>query len=151
MRSYARIALTTLLSLVFLGATVFANAFDKGEKEDRDRNEEKGRKEERNRAGRLNNEEIMKRLYGKDNDRLFKKVTDGKASVAEQKEMLALFEALAKNRPERGSKESWKEKTDALVVAAKDVIAKKDGAILDLKMASDCRACHKEHREREER
>lgn len=71
---------------------------------------------------------------------LCKKVATGKASSEERKELVALFEALAKNEPPKGDEESWKKKTKALVDAAKA----NDGDAL--KKAADCAACHKEHK-----
>ena len=53
---------------------------------------------------------------------LWKKVGDGQASDAEKKELLALFESLGKNKPPKGEEKSWKEKTEALVNAAKAVV-----------------------------
>lgn len=77
---------------------------------------------------------------------LCKKVGDGQASDAEKKELLELFEALGKNKPPKGDEKSWKEKTTALVDAAKACAENKDGAADKLKKAANCGACHKEHK-----
>lgn len=68
------------------------------------------------------------------------KVATGKASDAEKKELVELFEALAANTPPKGDAASWKEKTGALVAAAKSG----DGAAL--KAAANCAGCHKVHK-----
>lgn len=71
---------------------------------------------------------------------LCKKVASGEANEAEKKELVELFTALAKNEPPKGDAASWKEKTKALLDAAKA----NDGAAL--KKAADCAACHSEHK-----
>ena len=48
--------------------------------------------------------------------------------------------------PTKGDAESWKEKTGALVDAAKAVEEGKEGATKDLKKAMDCKACHTVHK-----
>jgi hypothetical protein len=68
------------------------------------------------------------------------KVASGKASEAEQKQLVSLFEGLAKTDPPKGDAEAWKAKTKALLDAAKA----NDGAAL--KKAANCAACHKEHK-----
>ncbi|MCS6850266.1 MAG: hypothetical protein NZ700_03735, partial [Gemmataceae bacterium] len=52
---------------------------------------------------------------------LLKKVTSGKASDAEKKELCELYVALAANKPPRGDVASWKSKTEAIVAACKKV------------------------------
>lgn len=68
------------------------------------------------------------------------KVASGKASDAEKKELVELFTALAANTPKKGDAASWKEKTSALLEAAKSG----DGAAL--KKAADCKGCHSAHK-----
>jgi len=77
---------------------------------------------------------------------LCKKVASGGASEAEMKELVALFTALAAHKPPKGDAESWKAKTTALLSAAKDAAAGKDGADAALKKAANCGACHKAHK-----
>jgi hypothetical protein len=71
---------------------------------------------------------------------LNKKVADGNASEEEKKQLVELYEALAAATPKKGDAESWKEKTSALLAAAKGT----DGKAL-LK-ASNCKACHDSHK-----
>ena len=68
------------------------------------------------------------------------KVASGKADDAEKKQLVELFEALAKATPPKGEADSWKEKTKALVDAAKSA----DGAAL--KKAANCAGCHSVHK-----
>ena len=68
------------------------------------------------------------------------KVASGKASDAEKAELVELFTALCQNTPPKGDAAAWKEKTSALVEAAK----KADGAAL--KKLANCGACHKVHK-----
>jgi hypothetical protein len=74
------------------------------------------------------------------------KVAEGKATDEEKVALIAYYEALAANKPKKGSDESWKEKTTALVAAAKEAAEGKEGAGEKLKTASNCAACHKEHK-----
>jgi mono/diheme cytochrome c family protein len=74
------------------------------------------------------------------------KVAQGKATDEEKVALIAYYEALAANKPKKGSEESWKEKTTALIAAAKEAAEGKEGAGEKLMAASNCMACHKEHK-----
>jgi hypothetical protein len=91
-------------------------------------------------------EAIMDKAHGEKNDKLLRKVLDGKASATEKKELLELYTELGKNKPPKGSANSWKDKTTALVSASKGVVDGKDGAAASLKKAANCAACHKVHK-----
>jgi hypothetical protein len=65
------------------------------------------------------------------------KVAGGKASDAEKKQLVELFESLSKNTPPKGDAKAWKERTTALLEAAK----KGDAAAL--KKNANCATCHK--------
>lgn len=71
---------------------------------------------------------------------LCKKVASGKGSDDEKKQLVELFESLGKNTPPKGDAKAWKEKTDALLDAAK----KGDGKALG--KAANCKACHDAHK-----
>jgi hypothetical protein len=77
---------------------------------------------------------------------LMKKAILGNATAAEKRELTELYVDLQKNGVKKGSAESWKEKTAALVRAAQDVEAGKAGAGLALRKAVDCDTCHKAHK-----
>ena len=82
----------------------------------------------------------------KGNDSLVKKVNGGKGSADDHKKLLEYWEYLATQKPPKGDEKSWKDKTEALVAAAKDLVDKKDGALEKVKTASTCKACHDVHR-----
>ena len=90
--------------------------------------------------------QVMKKAHsGK--GALLNKVTSGKASDAEGKELLTMYEALAKNKPPQGDAESWKKKTNALVEGAKLYVdGKKDDAKAKLNAAKNCKDCHQVHK-----
>jgi hypothetical protein len=88
--------------------------------------------------------DVMAAHKGKDS--LLEKIKGGKGSDDEHKKLLGLYEALAKFKPPQGDEKSWKDKTEALVSAAKEVSEKKAGAVDKLKTASDCKACHSVHK-----
>ena len=77
---------------------------------------------------------------------LHRKAATGKASEAEVKELVALFEALAANKAPKGEAESWKKKTAALLEAAKGVAAGKADAGKALAKSANCKACHSVHK-----
>ena len=77
---------------------------------------------------------------------LCKKVAGGEGSAEEKAELLFMFESLANNEPPKGDADSWKEKTMALVEAAKEVVNGKDSGPGKLKKAANCGACHKAHK-----
>lgn len=87
--------------------------------------------------------EVMKNAH---KSGLLDKVAKGTASEEEKKELAELYLALHQNKPPKGSPDSWKEKTDALVKASKDVLAGKEGSGEALKKVANCMACHKEHK-----
>jgi len=87
--------------------------------------------------------EVMKvAMKGK----LCEKVASGQASEEEKKKLAGLFAALHENKPPKGEQGSWDAKTQALVDAANDVLANKEGASQKLKDAANCMACHSAHK-----
>jgi hypothetical protein len=85
--------------------------------------------------------EVMKMAHSGQNS-LAKKVASGKASKDDDKKLVELYTALAADKPPQGDADVWKEKTGALLDAAKAVEDGKDGAAKDLKKAMDCMGCH---------
>ena len=90
----------------------------------------------------------IKEIMGKAHkDGLLKKVSSGKASDDEKKELLALYEDLAKNKPPMGDEADWKTKTEAMVKAAKAVVDTGDKKSQNaLAKTVNCAACHKLHK-----
>ncbi len=124
MRQGLRFGATALLVSAFVGMTVLGAADEKP---------------------KLDIEKIMEKAHDKD-DGILKIVVNGKATDAQKKELLELYVELGKNKPPKGDAKSWKTKTDALVLAAKEVVAGKEDGIKDLKKATNCKACHAIHK-----
>jgi hypothetical protein len=124
MRQGLRYGVASLVAVAFAAMTVLGAADDKP---------------------KYDIETIMEKAHDEDNG-LYKKVVAGKASAAEKKQLLELYVELGKNKAPKGGKDSWKKKTDAMVAAAKDVVADKDGSIDGLKKAVNCKACHEVHK-----
>ena len=91
-------------------------------------------------------ETIMDKAHGEKNDKLLKKVLDGKADADEKKQLLEYYTELGKNKPPKGDDKSWKTKTSALVSAAKEVADGKEDGIAHLKKAASCKDCHTVHK-----
>lgn len=87
--------------------------------------------------------EVMKEAH---KDGLLKKVTDGKGEQEDKDKLLALYKDLAANKPPKGKPESWETKTKAIVAAAEGVAKGEKPAMAKLKTATNCMACHKEHK-----
>lgn len=77
---------------------------------------------------------------------LCKSVASGKASDDQKKELLELFQSLAKATPPEGDDDSWKAKTGALVEGAQAAVDGKSDAGAKLKKAANCKACHDAHK-----
>ncbi|MBA2117921.1 hypothetical protein [Bremerella alba] len=92
---------------------------------------------------KFSTEEIMKKAM---KGGLVAKVAKGEASEEDQKLVVEMLESLAKNPPHKGSEESWKEKTAALLAAAQGAVEGKKGADAKLKKAMNCKSCHDEHK-----
>jgi hypothetical protein len=90
-------------------------------------------------------EEIMGKAHEGKNS-LLKKVVGGKANADQKKELLSLYEDLAKNKPEKGSQDDWKKRTTVMVGAAKEVVANKPDAGKKLAKAVNCKGCHSLHK-----
>lgn len=89
--------------------------------------------------------DIMKATMKGDNS-LYKKVATGKGTEEDAKKLLEAVKELPACKPPKGDPASWKTKTEALVKAAEDVVAKKPGAPAALQKAGNCKACHSEHK-----
>ncbi len=81
---------------------------------------------------------VMKKVMGKGG--LKDKFAKGEASADEKKELVSLITDLAANKPPKGEEADWKEKTKALLDAAKA----DDGKAFS--KAANCQACHSAHK-----
>ncbi len=87
--------------------------------------------------------EVMKKFHGgKKGETLADNFAAGKTTEEETKSVLQAYEDLGKNKPPKGEEDAWKEKTTALLNAAKDIAAKKEGAKDAFSKAIACGACH---------
>ncbi len=82
----------------------------------------------------------------KDAPSLFKKITTQKGTDDDKKMLVVLYTALAADHPKMNDDDDWKTRTAAMVAAATDVAAGKDGSIDALKKATACGDCHDMHR-----
>jgi hypothetical protein len=91
-------------------------------------------------------ETIMEKAHTPPKDSLFKAVVSGKADKEQKQELLALYSDLPKNKPPKGSEAEWKKRTEAIVAAAKAVVADKPDATKALAKAVNCKSCHDAHK-----
>ena len=89
--------------------------------------------------------EVMKIAHDK-KDGLLKKVQDGSATDEEKKKLLDAYIDLLDGEPKKGEKVDYLVKANALVVSAAKVVLGREGAMDELKKASDCMACHSKHK-----
>ena len=94
--------------------------------------------------------QVMKEAHAGGKKSLRAKVLGGSAEKTDKEKLLELYVALDQNKPPKGDAKHWKKLTAAIVVAAKDVVADKDGAIKKLTAATTCMTCHKAHKPPEE-
>ena len=90
-------------------------------------------------AGKYTIKEIMTKSFKAD-DNLKDLIIEGMAADELKAQFVNYVENLAQFKPRKGDAASWKEKTDALIAAAKgtDMAA--------LKKAANCKACHSVHK-----
>jgi mono/diheme cytochrome c family protein len=74
------------------------------------------------------------------------KVLRGQASAEEKEKLVELYTALSQNKPPKGEAAAWKERTTAILEAAKAVAKGEEGALGKLETATNCAACHRAHR-----
>jgi len=89
-------------------------------------------------------EDVMDQAHSKKG--ILKKVYTGSAEKADKEKLVELYVALSQNKPPKGSADSWKSRTEALVVASKSVAKGEDAGIGALKKAANCTGCHKLHK-----
>ncbi|HMC10595.1 MAG TPA: hypothetical protein VKH44_04870 [Pirellulaceae bacterium] len=77
---------------------------------------------------------------------LMKKVSEGKASDDEKKQLVEFYVALDANKPQKGDDAEWKVKTSAIVAAARAAAEGQQGAAEKLAATVKCMECHQAHR-----
>jgi cytochrome c556 len=78
--------------------------------------------------------------------KLNEKIVEGTADEADIKKALDLYKAMADTKPPKGEPAAFKEKTNKLVAATEEVLAKKPEGVEHYKAAVDCKACHSDFR-----
>jgi hypothetical protein len=90
--------------------------------------------------------EVMKKAHaGKDS--ILTKVKEGKATEKDLKELVVLYEALAKNKPPKGELKDWEKRTAELVKAANAAVKDEKNVSALVKLVN-CAECHKLHKEK---
>jgi len=79
-------------------------------------------------------------------DPICKKASDGKASPAELKNLVAAYKTLTTTKPPKGDEASWKEKTSKLYAAAQALASGAPDGAAKYKEAVNCKACHSVHK-----
>ena len=89
--------------------------------------------------------DVMKKAHkGKGN--LLERVKEGKASKEEMAQLIDFYRALTLHEAPKGDQEAWKKRVTELYNASV-ALGKGDSSAMDaLKTASNCKACHTEHR-----
>ena len=77
---------------------------------------------------------------------LMKKVSEGKATDDEKKQLVEFYEALAANKPPKGDEAEWKVKTTAVLAAARAAAEGQQGAAEKLAATVKCMDCHQAHK-----
>jgi cytochrome c553 len=89
--------------------------------------------------------EVMKEIH-KGEDNIGKRASRGQASKEDINKMVEYYASLPLNDPPRGDKQSWQEKTAALVKASQELKAGAPNAVDHYKAAANCKACHQAHK-----
>ena len=88
---------------------------------------------------------IMERSH-KGRDNIASEVRNGRGTEEDVKKLLAEYKLIAAQKPVLGDAKSWKSRTDAVMAALNDLIAKKPGAVDRVHSTTECRGCHEAHR-----
>lgn len=86
------------------------------------------------------------KTHFKPDDALCKKVAAGTASDADLATMLKISQDICAITPPKGDKAAWVAKCQALVAAVKKIQAKDATGVVAFKTASNCKACHTDHK-----
>ena len=97
--------------------------------------------------GKYSISDVMQTAHsGEANERLIDKVWTGRATKQEKEQLVEYYTALPLDKPVRGELSEWKERTEALLAAAKAVANGEKGAEAKLGKAANCISCHSAHR-----
>ena len=77
---------------------------------------------------------------------LMKKVSQGKATPEEKKQLIEFYESLAANKPPKGDEAEWKVKTTAILAAARAAAEGDEATAKKLSDTVNCMECHQAHK-----
>lgn len=89
--------------------------------------------------------DVMKNAMKGDTS-LYKTVATGKGSQADADKLLGYIKELQGQKPPKGEQADYDKKVASLVKAAEGVAAKNPGALQQLQVAGNCKACHSAHK-----
>lgn len=89
--------------------------------------------------------DVMKEAFKGDTS-LYKTVATGKGTPADAEKLLGYIKQLPGQKPPKGEQAAYDEKVAKLVKAAEGVVAKNPGALQQLQVAGNCKACHSAHK-----
>ncbi|MCA9128250.1 MAG: hypothetical protein KDB22_14255 [Planctomycetales bacterium] len=89
--------------------------------------------------------EVMKIGHNKESG-VLGKVLSGNATDDEKKLLLDLYISMLESKPKKGEMDSWQKLAGGTALAAAKVVVGREGALDELKEASNCAACHKLHK-----
>lgn len=93
-------------------------------------------------------EDAMKKYHKapKGQDPVCKVVANGQGSTEQIAELLTAYQAMCKENPPRGEKADWVKKCQAVIASLKKIQAGDAAGAEEFKKASNCKACHSEHK-----
>lgn len=93
-------------------------------------------------------EDAMKKYHKapKGQDPVCKVVANGQGSTAQIAELLTAYQAMCKENPPRGDKEAWVKKCQAVIASLKKIQGGDAAGAEEFKKATNCKACHSEHK-----
>ena len=83
--------------------------------------------------------EVMKKAH---KDGMLKKILAGEGDEADKKMLLDLYIDMLEGKPEKGDQAEWLMMAGKSVVAAGKLVVGREGALEELKVATNCKACH---------
>ena len=128
MRNSFRMCIAALLAVVTVGAFAFAQDSDDKAKP------------------KHTVKEVMAKTMAPKGDKLNKKVLSGKATDEEKLQLLDAFISLGENDAPHGDQASWVVFTNGAAIAAAKVAVGREGALAELKAATNCKKCHDAHK-----
>ena len=77
---------------------------------------------------------------------VLKKILAGEGTDEDNKQLLDLFISLVENEPPKGDMASWQTLAGRAANSAAKVVVGRDGSLKELEAATNCKACHSQHK-----